>query len=80
MLIEDYLRLLLLFNAFQGCGKPLWLLHGLFRANGGCGYVKKPDFLIDQQAFNPMQPGHVKQTLKVHPLATTYLYMVVGYY
>ena len=67
MLIEDYLRLLLLFNAFQGYGKPLWLLHGLFRANGGSGYIKKPDFLIDQQAFNPMQPGQVKQTLKVHP-------------
>lgn len=21
-------------------------MHGMFRANGGCGYVKKPDFLL----------------------------------
>eukprot|EP00250_Pteridium_aquilinum_P003130 c13461_g1_i1 orf=1103-2929(+) len=58
----------------QGYGRPLWLVHGLFRANGGCGYVRKPDFLIDkssegqftrQTSFNPMDPGTVKQTLKV---------------
>lgn len=58
----------------QGYGRPLWLVHGLFRANGGCGFVKKPDFLIDnvserestgQSLFDPMHPGPVKQTLKV---------------
>ncbi|KAF3557118.1 hypothetical protein F2Q69_00010828 [Brassica cretica] len=30
----------------QGYGKSLWLMHGMFRANGGCGYVKKPNFLM----------------------------------
>ena len=30
----------------QGYGKPLWLVHGFFRANGGCGYVKKPDWFL----------------------------------
>lgn len=58
----------------QGYGRPLWLVHGLFRANGGSGYVRKPDFLIDkssegelsrQNSFDPMQPGPVKQILKV---------------
>lgn len=30
----------------QGYGKHLWVAQGFFRANGGCGYVKKPSFLI----------------------------------
>ncbi|CAI9298025.1 unnamed protein product [Lactuca saligna] len=30
----------------QGYGRSLWLMHGMFRSNGGCGYVKKPDFLM----------------------------------
>ncbi|KAJ0978254.1 hypothetical protein J5N97_013728 [Dioscorea zingiberensis] len=30
----------------QGYGRSLWLMHGFYRANGGCGYVKKPDFLM----------------------------------
>ncbi|CAI6005291.1 unnamed protein product [Closterium sp. NIES-65] len=30
----------------QGYGRPLWIVHGFFRANGGCGYVKKPDFYL----------------------------------
>lgn len=58
----------------QGYGRPLWLVHGLFRANGGCGFVKKPDFLINnvlerestgESLFDPMNPGPVKQTLKI---------------
>ncbi|KAH7285806.1 hypothetical protein KP509_33G046900 [Ceratopteris richardii] len=55
----------------QGYGRPLWLVHGLFRANGGCGYVKKPDFLINgnsengEVTFDPANPGPVKKVLKV---------------
>ncbi|KAG4145302.1 hypothetical protein ERO13_D05G089133v2 [Gossypium hirsutum] len=30
----------------QGHGKHLWIMQGMFRANGGCGYVKKPNFLL----------------------------------
>jgi phosphatidylinositol phospholipase C delta len=47
-------------------------VHGFFRANGGCGYVKKPDFLLpngsendDQHIFDPKAPRPVKTTLKV---------------
>ncbi|XP_043698196.1 phosphoinositide phospholipase C 6-like [Telopea speciosissima] len=53
----------------QGHGKSLWLMHGMFRSNGGCGYVKKPDFLtrfdphID--IFDPKATLPVKKTLKV---------------
>ncbi|KAH9614320.1 hypothetical protein KSS87_014393 [Heliosperma pusillum] len=32
----------------QGYGKSLWAMHGMFRSNGGCGYVKKPDFLMNK--------------------------------
>ncbi|KAK1365508.1 Phosphoinositide phospholipase C [Heracleum sosnowskyi] len=53
----------------QGHGRPLWLMQGLFRANGGCGYVKKPDILlkdgVDNEVFDPKRKLPVKQTLKV---------------
>ncbi|GLT52018.1 hypothetical protein SLA2020_253820 [Shorea laevis] len=38
----------------QGNGKYLWWMQGLFRSNGGCGYVKKPKILMqDDQVFEP---------------------------
>ncbi|KAK1322575.1 Phosphoinositide phospholipase C 2 [Acorus calamus] len=53
----------------QGFGKSLWLMHGKFRANGGCGYVKKPDFLLKEDenghVFDPKAKLPVKKTLKV---------------
>ncbi|KAJ8637032.1 hypothetical protein MRB53_011299 [Persea americana] len=53
----------------QGYGRSLWLMHGFFRANGGCGYVKKPDFLMEvgenNEVFNPIESLQVKKTLKV---------------
>lgn len=56
----------------KGYGKSLWLMHGMFRANGGCGYVKKPDFLTKEdpsgQLFDPKRPLPVKTTLKVGTL------------
>ncbi|GAB2293227.1 Phosphoinositide phospholipase C 6, variant 2 [Dionaea muscipula] len=53
----------------QGYDKCLWLMHGMFRSNGGCGYVKKPDFLTlkgpNNEVFDPKAPQQVKKTLKV---------------
>ncbi|KAL9254110.1 Phosphoinositide phospholipase C 6-like protein [Drosera capensis] len=53
----------------QGYGKSLWLMHGMFRSNGGCGYVKKPDFLISKgphdEVFDPKASLPVKTTLKI---------------
>nr|GMD02078.1 phosphoinositide phospholipase C 6-like isoform X2 [Ipomoea batatas] len=53
----------------QGYGKSLWLMHGMFRANGGCGYVKKPRFLIERgpedEVFDPKVTVPLKFTLKV---------------
>lgn len=47
-------------------------MHGMFRANGGCGYVKKPDFMLkpgsDDEIFDPKVRLHVKTTLKVSVL------------
>ncbi|KAL2940576.1 Phosphoinositide phospholipase C 6 [Bienertia sinuspersici] len=52
----------------QGYGKSLWLMNGMFRSNGGCGYVKKPDFLMEKgpnaEVFDPKAPLEVKKTLK----------------
>ncbi|KNA19651.1 hypothetical protein SOVF_059400 [Spinacia oleracea] len=53
----------------QGCGRSLWLMQGMFRANGGCGYVKKPHFLLNSgpngEVFDPKIKLPVKKTLKV---------------
>ncbi|KAK1271573.1 Phosphoinositide phospholipase C 2 [Acorus gramineus] len=52
-----------------GYGSSLWLMHGNFRANGGCGYIKKPDFLLKEDenghVFDPKAKLDVKKTLKV---------------
>ncbi|XP_027329944.1 phosphoinositide phospholipase C 2-like isoform X3 [Abrus precatorius] len=62
----------------QGYGRSLWLMHGMFRANGGCGYVKKPDFLLktgpNNEVFDPKVKLPVKTTLKVT------VYMGEGWY
>ncbi|KAK8675121.1 hypothetical protein V6N13_033191 [Hibiscus sabdariffa] len=51
----------------QGYGKHLWIMHGMFRANGGCGYVMKPEHLNrpSDQLFDPKTTFPVRKTLKV---------------
>ncbi|KAL3837749.1 hypothetical protein ACJIZ3_022340 [Penstemon smallii] len=53
----------------QGYGKCLWMMHGMYRSNGGCGYVKKPDLLMtrspNNEVFDPKSPKPIKKTLKV---------------
>ncbi|XP_028784580.1 phosphoinositide phospholipase C 2 [Neltuma alba] len=52
----------------QGHGKYLWIMEGMFRAYGGCGYVKKPDILLDEyDIFDPSATDDlpVKETLNV---------------
>ncbi|CAF2032993.1 hypothetical protein Bca4012_081177 [Brassica carinata] len=50
----------------QGHGKQLWTMQGMFKANGGCGYVKKPRILLDaQRLFDPCKRLPIKTTLKV---------------
>lgn len=62
----------------QGYGRSLWLMQGMFRANGGCGYVKKPEFLLkcgpNNEVFDPKSELPVKKTLKVR------VYMGEGWY
>lgn len=40
-------------------------MHGMFRANGGCGYVKKPDFLLNPDEIFDLEELPIKTTLKV---------------
>lgn len=53
----------------QGYGRALWMMHGMFRGNGGCGYVKKPDFMMnkgpDGELFDPKAKLPIKTTLRV---------------
>ena len=52
-------------------------MQGMFRANGGCGYVKKPDFLLKtdppNEVFDPKVKLSVKKTLKVSALLPGFL-------
>jgi len=42
-------------------------MEGMFRANGGCGYVKKPDILLNQNdIFDPKASRQVQTTLQVN--------------
>lgn len=45
------------------------MMHGVFRSNGGCGYVKKPDLLMtrgpNDEVIDPKVPLPVRITLKV---------------
>lgn len=47
-------------------------MQGMFKANGGCGYVKKPDFLLktgpNNEVFDPKAVLPVKTTLNVSAL------------
>ncbi|XP_071732758.1 phosphoinositide phospholipase C 2-like [Rutidosis leptorrhynchoides] len=59
----------------QGYGRSLWVMQGMFKANGGCGYVKKPDILMENESiFDPRITLPVKMTLKVT------VYMGEGWY
>ncbi|GFY83776.1 phospholipase C 2 [Actinidia rufa] len=62
----------------QGYGRSLWLMQGMFKGNGGCGYVKKPDILMKvgphNEVFDPKRNLPVKKTLKVK------IYMGEGWY
>ncbi|EFH42542.1 ATPLC1 [Arabidopsis lyrata subsp. lyrata] len=54
----------------QSHGRYLWMMQGMFKANGGCGYVKKPDVLLSNgpggEIFDPCsQKLPIKTTLKV---------------
>lgn len=44
-------------------------MHGMFRANGGCGYIKKPDFLMSRgpndYVFDPKSFLPARTTLQV---------------
>ncbi|KAJ4895934.1 Phosphoinositide phospholipase C 7 [Raphanus sativus] len=59
----------------QGQGRSLWVMQGMFRANGGCGYIKKPDILLKSgTVFDPEATLPVKTTLRVT------IYMGEGWY
>uniref|UniRef100_A0A803KRH8 Phosphoinositide phospholipase C n=1 Tax=Chenopodium quinoa TaxID=63459 RepID=A0A803KRH8_CHEQI len=60
----------------QGYGKYLWIMQGMFRANGGCGYVRKPDFLL--LSDEPFDPSSIGRPLKI--ILKIKLYMGYGWH
>lgn len=68
----------------QGHAKFLWIMKGMFRANGGCGYVKKPDFLLrgadpNNRVFDPSAPPPVQKFLRVCCLGSTFTVFGVSF-
>ncbi|KAI5663460.1 hypothetical protein M9H77_22783 [Catharanthus roseus] len=61
----------------QGHDRYLWLMQGLFRANGGCGYVKKPDILLESGPHNEVFDQ--KRSLPVHKKLKVKAYMGEGW-
>lgn len=53
----------------------LRIMEGMFRANGGCGYVKKPDILLNvgqnNEVFDPSGTRPIKKTLQVKGMCTS---------
>ncbi|KAI3836864.1 hypothetical protein MKW98_005197 [Papaver atlanticum] len=63
----------------QGYGRSLWMMHGMFRANGGSGYVKKPQFLLED--FGPYHHfSHFSDSLPVAKTLKVNLYMGEGWH
>lgn len=64
----------------QGYGRPLWLVHGLFRANGGCGYVKKPDWLTGKSSEAALDlPDACALDIPVKKILKVQIYMGQGW-
>ncbi|CAO2840854.1 unnamed protein product [Amaranthus hypochondriacus] len=57
----------------QGYGKYLWIMQGMFRANGGCGYVKKPDFLLNIGSNNEVSDPSIRRQVKKILKVTIYM-------
>ncbi|XP_058766173.1 phosphoinositide phospholipase C 1-like [Vicia villosa] len=50
----------------QGHGHYLRYMEGMFKANGGCGYVKKPDILLNNnKIFDPRVNRPIQKILQV---------------
>ncbi|CAI8596676.1 unnamed protein product [Vicia faba] len=69
--VSDYERILLIcsIGGFRdGYGRSLWLMQGMFKTNGGYGFVKKPYFLLkigpNNEIFDPKASLPLKTTLK----------------
>ncbi|KAI5078690.1 hypothetical protein GOP47_0006361 [Adiantum capillus-veneris] len=63
----------------QGYGKHLWVAQGLFRANGGCGYVKKPNFLISNDSTSSFNYNSKASTLEVKQMLKVKVCMGCGW-
>lgn len=49
----------------KGHGHYLQYMEGMFKANGGCGYVKKPDILLNNNKMYDPSVYRPKKTLQV---------------
>ncbi|KAK7321352.1 hypothetical protein VNO77_31914 [Canavalia gladiata] len=57
-------------------------MEGMFRANGGCGYVKKPDILLNigpnNEVFDPRASRPIQKTLQVEGMHIFWCTWVMG--
>ncbi|XP_021891801.1 phosphoinositide phospholipase C 4-like isoform X2 [Carica papaya] len=60
----------------QEHGRSLWLMHGMFKSNGGCGYVRKPCSLLK---FGPRQV-YLKAEVPARKNLKVKVYQADGYH
>nr|XP_039250231.1 uncharacterized protein LOC120327925 isoform X2 [Styela clava] len=57
----------------QTKGRPMDLNNTLFELNGGCGYVLKPETLLKDEYFNPLQPGPFTKMMRLRIISAQQL-------
>jgi hypothetical protein len=55
---------------YQSNDESMCLQHGFFSDNGGCGYLLKPSFLLDNQPYDPKGKG---KHLELHIISGQHL-------
>ncbi|GAX84834.1 hypothetical protein CEUSTIGMA_g12255.t1 [Chlamydomonas eustigma] len=57
---------------WQGSDKGIWTNEGMFRQNGGCGYIRKPQWMLEGAAENEDLPSPPARHLAVHVYSACY--------
>jgi len=57
---------------WQAWDKPCWINEAKFRDNGGCGYIKKPQWMLDDVSCKYGLPLPEPRVLSIHVYSVCY--------
>eukprot|EP00298_Acanthocystis_sp_HF-20_P014916 c20955_g1_i2.p1 GENE.c20955_g1_i2~~c20955_g1_i2.p1 ORF type:complete len:950 (-),score=393.39 c20955_g1_i2:52-2901(-) len=58
---------------WQTAGPPMWVHKAMFENNGGCGYIKKPDWMLQENVAIPYESPEPKYILRLKILSVRYM-------